>query len=131
MPCGLLPVYDSEDSDAILALDRCTGQISFGDSQSPDRWLFAAPNGTPAIAWARDDITVEMVQGASIFTGAFGPWNGVGEGEFPDPAHWVHEDSNGVRTQLFYGPGAGGTINIAMTNAIWKIIAMAKTLVYT
>jgi len=111
-PCGYHSVLTTTEG-AVLQLDRCTGQLRVGREGDQESWLSGTPEGTPALAWAVDDVVVDMYQGRYTFEGVFGLWRGLGEGVFGDESTWV--SSNEERpARLSWSEGPRGSIVVRL-----------------
>ncbi len=112
-PCGLQTVFEVFGPDATLAMDPCTGALAVGRGDDPGAVLPPAPDATPFIAWADDDIDVRMVQGRFVFEGpGFGRWTPAPSGRFDGIGSWRATTTDGREVSLLYGPGPAGSIRL-------------------
>ncbi len=112
-PCGLQTMFEVFDPDATFSMDPCTGALAVGRADDPGAILPPAPDGTPFIGWADDDIDVRMVQGRFVFEGpGFGWWTAAPSGRFNDVGSWRTTTSDGREISLLYGPGPGGSVRL-------------------
>ena len=112
-PCGLTPAYEVTGSLIMFSLDPCTGAMSFGTEAEPESLVPAAPEGSPPIAWASDEIDVSMNQGRFTFEGWFNPWDQPAGGDFVGVGAWQGGDDE-VTANLVYGPGPRGSIHLRL-----------------
>ena len=111
--CGLLPVYETPQG-AQLYLDQCTGRLSVGTADDPERWLSTAPGGHPTMAWADDDIAVSMRQGRFIFDGIFDLWRSLdGEAALAQPGLLL-SGTEQAPAALMFGPGPRDSIHLRL-----------------
>lgn len=108
VPCGFHSVLTTEEG-GVLQLDRCTGKLRVGQEVEPSRWLSGSPDGSPSLAWATDEIEVEMRQGRYTFEGVFGLWSGLGEGEVEEGVAWVSTEGS-PPARLAWSEGPRGSI---------------------
>ncbi len=111
--CGLLPVYET-NSGGRLYLDQCTGRMSVGDADDPERWLPAAGAGHPTLGWADDDIVTTMRQGRFVFEGVFDVWRSLdGAADLSQPGI-LFTGSDDTPASLLYGPGPQDSIHLRL-----------------
>lgn len=112
-PCGLQTTLEVFEPSAVLSIDPCTGALAVGRGDDASAILPPAPEGTPFIAWADDDIDVRMVQGRFVFEGpGFGRWTPAPGGQFDSIGSWRATASDGREVSLVYAPGPAGSIRL-------------------
>jgi len=112
VPCGLFPVVTDETAQAELHLDRCTGAVSLTRPGASEELLPSVPPGTPAIAWAQDEVEVSMTQGRYVFEGVFGLWQDLGEGTIEEDS-WTNDDLDHPST-LTWSAQADGNLALSL-----------------
>lgn len=112
-PCAIVPVFESGRDEAILSVDQCTGGAILGNADDPAAWLRPPPEGTPAIAWADDQLSTSMTQGRYVFEGEFGAWEGVGDGDFVGLGAWANQQGDHI-ARLEWTAGPEGSIQLSL-----------------
>ena len=98
--------------DAVLSVAPCTGAFALGTELDPGAWLQPLDDGRPAVAWAHDELTTEMVQGRFTFVGSWGNWVGPKEGSLLGLGTWSGEGEDGTVATVFVGAGPEGSLSI-------------------